>query len=152
SSPAMSDNTVRHLTKEELEHGLDTIRRAPRVEGVLEMIVRRPQVGAREVLQEGELHLEDGLVGDSWKARASSRTRDGSPHPGMQVNVMGARAAALIAQCREHWPLAGDQLYIDFDLSFLNVPPGTRIVIGGAVIEVSDEPHTGCGKFLARFG
>jgi len=148
----MSDNTVRHLTREELERGLETIRQAPRVEGVLEMIVRRPQVGAREVLQEGELHLEDGLVGDSWKVRASSRTPDRSPHPGMQVNVMGARAAALIAQNREHWPLAGDQLYIDFDLSAFNVPPGTWIAIGSAVIEVSEEPHTGCGKFLARFG
>jgi hypothetical protein len=149
----MSDGVVTHRTQEELERGLDTIRQAPRAEGVLEMIVRRPAVGARETLQEGELDLEAGLVGDSWRLRGSSRTADGSPHPGMQVNVMGARAAALIiAPDRQHWPLAGDQLFVDFDLSAAHVPPGTRIAIGSAVIEVSDEPHTGCGKFLARFG
>jgi hypothetical protein len=148
----MNDSEATYLTKEELERGLDAIRQAPRVEGVLEMIVRRPQVGAREILQEGELDLDDGLVGDSWKLRGSSRTADGSPHPGMQVNIMGARAAALVAGDKERWPLAGDQLFVDFDLSANNVPPGTRIAIGSAVLEVSEEPHTGCGKFVARFG
>jgi MOSC domain-containing protein len=148
----MNDSEATYLTKEELERGLDAIRQAPRVEGVLEMIVRRPQVGAREILPEGELDLDDGLVGDSWKLRGSSRTADGSPHPGMQVNIMGARAAALVAGDKERWPLAGDQLFVDFDLSANNVPPGTRIAIGSAVLEVSEEPHTGCGKFVARFG
>ena len=148
----MNDSEATYLTREELERGLDAIRQAPRVEGVLEMIVRRPQVGAREILQEGELDLDDGLVGDSWKLRGSSRTADGSPHPAMQVNIMGARAAALVAGDKERWPLAGDQLFVDFDLSATNVPPGTHIAIGSAVVEVSEEPHTGCGKFVARFG
>jgi hypothetical protein len=148
----MNDTEATHRTKEELEQGLDAIRQAPRVEGVLEMIVRRPQTGVREILQEGELDLDDGLVGDSWKVRPSSRTADGAPHPGMQVNIMGARAAALVARDKARWPLAGDQLFVDFDLSAANVPPGTRIAIGSAVVEVSEEPHTGCGKFLLRFG
>ena len=148
----MSDAVVTPRTQEELERGLDAIRQAPSVEGVLEMIVRRPEAGARETLQQGVLDVEHGLVGDSWKLRRSSRTADGSPHPAMQVNVMGARAAALIARDRERWPLSGDQLFVDFDLSAANVPPGTRLAIGSAVIEVSEEPHTGCGKFLARFG
>ena len=65
---------------------------------------------------------------------------------------MNARAAALVAGDRERWPLAGDQLYVDLDLSGENLPPGTRLAIGSAVVEVTDEPHTGCKKFSARFG
>ena len=147
----MSDAVVMHRTREELERGLETIRQAPSGEGVVELIVRRPNIGAREMLQEGELHPDDGLVGDSWKTRRSRRP-DGLPNPHTQVNVMSSRAAALVACDKERWALAGDQLFVDFDLSAANVPPGTRLAIGSAVIEVSEEPHTGCGKFLARFG
>jgi hypothetical protein len=139
-------------TMEELEAGLEEIRRSPRDEGVLALIVARPRVEERIVLQAGELSLEEGLVGDSWKARSSSRTADGTPHPDMQLNVMNARAIALLAQAEERWPLAGDQLYLDLDLSAENLPPGTRLALGGAVIEVTNQPHTGCRKFVARFG
>ena len=65
---------------------------------------------------------------------------------------MNARAAAAIAGERERWPLAGDQLYVDLDLSLANLPPGSRVQIGSAVIEFSEAPHTGCAKFSARFG
>jgi MOSC domain-containing protein YiiM len=143
---------MKHLTTTELEAGLDTIRQSPKDEGVLELIVRRPQVGVREVLSEGELHCEQGLVGDTWSSRASTRTRDGSPHPDMQLNVMNARVIALLAQDKSRWQLAGDQLFIDMDLSETNLPPGTRLAIGTAVIEVTAEPHTGCQKFVTRFG
>jgi MOSC domain-containing protein YiiM len=140
------------LTTAELEAGLEHIRRSPRDEGVLEMIVRRPGVGEREVLQVGELSLADGLVGDAWKSRGSTRTPDKSAHPDMQLNVMNARVIALLAQDKERWPLAGDQLYVDLDLSADNLPPGTQLALGSAVIEVTDQPHTGCAKFSARFG
>ena len=143
---------IKHLTMEELEAGLDEIRQAPKDEGVLLLIVRRPQVEEREILEEGELHLHEGLVGDSWIRRPSSRTADGSPHPDMQINVMNARAAALVAQDKSRWHLAGDQLYLDMDLSLENLPPGTQLEIGSAVIEVTPPPHTGCKKFVARFG
>lgn len=136
----------------ELEAGLDAIRAAPKNEGVLRLIVRRPQIEEREVLQEGELHLLEGLVGDSWKLRGSSRTADGSPHPEMQLNIMNARVAALVAQDRDRWQLAGDQLYLDMDLSAENLPAGTQLAIGSAVIEVTPPPHTGCKKFVSRFG
>jgi hypothetical protein len=116
------------------------------------MIVRRPAVGEREVLEQGVLDLVDGLVGDSWSRRASTRTRTGSPHPDMQLNIMNARAIALVAQIKERWALAGDQLYIDLDLSGDNLPPGTRLALGLAVIEITAQPHTGCGKFAERFG
>jgi hypothetical protein len=137
---------------EELEAGLDHIRRAPQAEGLLAMIVRRPAVEQREVLEEGRLSLTEGLVGDNWRSRGSSRTDDGQAHPDMQLNLMNARVIALLAQEREHWPLAGDQLYIDMDLSTANLPPGTRLGLGTAVIEVTAQPHTGCKKFSTRFG
>ena len=142
----------RQLTREELEAGLDEIRRAPADGGILRMIVRRPEVDAREVLDEGRLDLVEGLAGDSWIRRRSSRTPDGSPHPDMQLNVMNVRVAALVAGDERRWALAGDQLYVDLDLSTANLPAGTRLAIGTAVIEVTPQPHTGCAKFVSRFG
>ena len=143
---------IKHLTMVELEAGLDAIRAAPKDEGVLQLIVRRPQIEEREVLEEGELDPLEGLVGDSWKLRGSSRTADGSPHPEMQLNIMNARVTALVAQDKDRWQLAGDQLYIDMDLSTENLPAGTQLAIGSAVIEVTPPPHTGCKKFVSRFG
>ena len=141
-----------HLTREQLDAGLDEILRAPVDKGVLRLIVRRPAIGERESLDVGELGLEEGLIGDTWVKRGSSRTADGSRHPDMQLNVMSARTIALIAQSPERWQLAGDQLYVDLDISEANVPPGTQLEIGSAVIEVTPQPHTGCGKFVERFG
>ncbi len=149
----MATQVAKHLTTEELESGLDEIRRAPSSAGVVELIVRRPAVDEREVLEEGVLDLAEGLVGDTWRLRGSKRTADGSAHPDMQLNVMGARAVDLVAAgVRERWALAGDQLYVDLDLSESNLPPGTKLALGSAVIEVTDQPHTGCAKFSARFG
>jgi hypothetical protein len=143
-----------HPTSEELEAGLDDIRRSPRDEGRLELVVRRPAEGARDVLDEAVLDCAVGVVGDTWSVRPSRMTPDGSPHPEMQLNVMNARAAALVAVDPERVPLAGDQLYVDLDLSEANLPPGTRLAIGtqGAVIEITEPPHRGCKKFAARFG
>jgi hypothetical protein len=145
-------NGARHLTTVELEAGLDEIRRSPKDAGTLELIVRRPSAGEREVLEEGALDTSEGLVGDNWRERGSSRTADGSAHPEMQLNVMNARAISLLARDRERWPLAGDQLYLDLDLSGENLPAGARLALGGAIIEVTAPPHTGCKKFVARFG
>ena len=145
-------STVRHLALSELEAGLDEIRRAPKDDGVLKLIVRRPNTGEREVIEQGRLDPSVGLVGDNWSTRGSSKTTTGDAHPGMQLNIMSARVAALLAQTEERWSLAGDQLFIDLDLSAANLPPGTRLAIGTAVIEVTDQPHTGCGKFVSRFG
>jgi hypothetical protein len=143
---------VKHLTAAELEAGLDEIRRSPKDAGPLELIVRRPRIDEREVLAEGELHPSEGLVGDNWCVRGSSRTFDGSAHPEMQLNIMNARVIALLAQGRERWPLVGDQLYLDLDLSRENLPVGTHLALGDAVVEVTAQPHTGCKKFVARFG
>jgi len=142
----------KHLTMPELEAGLEEIRRAPKDEGVLELIVRRPAINDREILEEAELHLAEGLVGDSWKRRRSTSTPDGSPNPLMQLNIMNSRVTALVAQQRDRWQSAGDQLYLDMDLSEENTPAGTRLSLGSSVIEVTAPPHLGCQKFVARFG
>jgi hypothetical protein len=142
----------RHLTMAELEAGLAHIRQSPQDSGVLQLIVRRPKTETREILQAAELNQTEGLAGDNWRSRGSTRMPDGSAHPDMQLTVMNARVIALLAQQPERWPLAGDQLYIDLDLSLTNTPPGTRLAIGSAVIEFTPQPHTGCKKFAARFG
>jgi len=139
-----------YATPAELEAGLDHLRAAPRGEGVVEMIVRRPVEDERELVDEAELDLVEGLVGDSWRARGRSGGRPANEKA--QITVMNARSTALVAGDRERWPLAGDQLFVDFDLSGEHIPPGTRLAVGTAVIEVTDDPHTGCKKFSARFG
>jgi hypothetical protein len=141
-----------HASAEELEAGLDEIRRSPATEGAVELVVRRPAENERQVLEEGVLDPEEGLVGDMWRRRPSSRTPDGSAHPEMQLTLVNARVIGLVARERDRWPLAGDQLYVDLDLSAENLPPGTRLAVGAAVIEVTEQLHTGCAKFTERFG
>jgi hypothetical protein len=141
-----------HSTIAELEAGMEYIHQAPKDNGTLKMIVRRPRENEREVIEQGELHVSNGLVGDNWQTRGSKHTADGSADGEAQITVMNARAAALVARENERWALAGDQLYVDLDLSADNLPPGTRLAIGSAILEVSAKPHTGCRKFSDRFG
>lgn len=116
------------------------------------MITRRPKVGERDILDICELDEEEGLVGDSWKARGSSATSDGSANPDAQVTIINSRLVNAVAVSKSRWHLAGDQLIIDIDLSHDNLPPGSRLNIGSATVELTAEPHTGCAKFMARFG
>ncbi len=140
-----------HFTISQLEAGIDQILDAPAESGVLALIVRRPAEGDREVLEEGQLDLSDGLVGDRWRVPTSSAP-GATPDPYNQINVMSARAISLISGDPGRWQLAGDQLYLDFDISQDNLPAGSRLGIGEGIIEVSREPHTGCQKFSQRFG
>lgn len=141
-----------HADAATLEAAMEHLRSAPARTGTLDMIVRRPAVDEREVLDEGELDLEMGLVGDTWSSRGSRHTPDGSAHPLMQLNVMSSRMVALLASTPRGRALAGDQLYVDLDLGTENLPAGTRLSIGGTVIEVTERPHNGCAKFRERFG
>lgn len=136
----------KHLTTAELEAGLGQIKSSPKNEGVVELIVRRPDRDQREILQQAELSPQCGIVGDNWRLRSAP------PNPNTQLTIMNARAVALFAQQKERWALAGDQLFVDLDLSLENLPAGTRLALGSAIVEVSSEPHTGCKKFVARFG
>lgn len=142
------------LTTHVLEGGLDHIRRSPTDNGKLELIVCRPAVDARQVLETGQLDLVTGLTGDTWSVRHNTRTPDGSPDPDGQLTLMNARAIAVVSGASEpeRWALAGDQLFVDLDLSEAGLPAGTQLGVGEAVIEVTAKPHRGCAKFAARFG
>jgi MOSC domain-containing protein YiiM len=133
-----------HLNLSALEAGIGEIRRSRADVGTVELIVRRPAENERETLSEAHLDTRAGLVGDGWL------TGDGDVR--RQITVMNARVVALLAGSRDRWPLAGDQLYVDLDLSVENLPPGTRVEVGTAVLEVSGVPHRGCKKFAARYG
>jgi hypothetical protein len=144
---------MKHLTKEELEVGLDEIKESPKNAGIIHLIVRRPATEEREILTEGKLDLIEGLVGDNWRTRGSSRTTNGLGHPEMQLNIMNSRVVDLVAaHDKERWQLAGDQFFIDMDLSKENLPSGTQLALGTAIVEVTPIPHAGCKKFVARFG
>jgi MOSC domain-containing protein YiiM len=143
---------VTYLATSELAEGLDEVRRAPAGVGRLEMIVRRPSIDEREVVRSAVLDLKVGLVGDNWLAKGSKSTPDGSASPDKQVTVMNARAIALVAGEQANWPEAGDQLYVDMDISVAALPAGSLLRIGAAVLRVSEAPHNGCAKFAARFG
>lgn len=136
----------------ELEQGLAYIQQAPADAGRVELIVCRPATNERRVLQAAALSVADGLAGDNWKRRGYRKSPGGEAHPAMQLTLMNARVMTTIAGDKEHWAPAGDQFYVDFDLSTNNVSPGTRLALGSAVIEVTSEPHLGCMKFASRFG
>jgi MOSC domain-containing protein YiiM len=140
-------------TTPELEAHLDVLRAAPAAEGTLAMVVRRPAIDQREILDAGQLHPEHGLVGDNWLSRATSYAIEAGRHLDAQLNVMSARMVSFLADEIDHQAQAGDQLFLDLDLSVANLPTGTRLAIGDkAVIEVTAKPHNGCAKFVARFG
>lgn len=140
----MTTESVRHLSMQELEAGLDVIRKSPSDAGRLDAIVIRPASDKREILQRAEISPEGGVQGDRW--------RNVSKNADVQVTLMNSRAIELIAQSADRWALAGDQLYVDFDLSEDNVPAGTLLAVGSVVLEASAKDHTGCTKFSARFG
>lgn len=148
----MAATHLLHRSREELDAGLAHIRQSPRDTGTLELIACRPAPGERVVLEEATLDLSAGLVGDNWSVRGSSSTPDGSANPDAQLTFMNARCAALVAGTEQHGGLAGDQLYVDLDLSEESLPAGARLEIGETVVELTAKPHRGCDKFAARFG
>ncbi len=144
--------TTHFLDADELEAGLPDILASPKDEGIVRMIVRRPDTDGREVVEVGELDVANGLVGDNWRTRGSRMTDDGSAHPEMQLNLMNSRVISLVAGSEDRWALAGDQFFVDLDLAKENLPAGTRLAMGSAVVEVTAVPHLGCKKFSARYG
>ena len=145
--------TASHPTREQLDAGVAHLGVSPADQGTVDLVLRRPALGEREILAQAELRIGVGVVGDNYLARGSKVTPDGSAHPEAQLNIMNSRAIDLVAAGdRDRWPLAGDQFFVDLDLSVDNLPVGTRLRIGTAVIEVAAKPHSGCAKFRERFG
>jgi hypothetical protein len=150
--PSGENQIVEYLSRESLMAGLSRIREAPKDCGRLVLVVRRPAVDERELLAEAVLDQCAGLAGDNWLARGSTSSLDGSADLDRQVTVMNARVAELVAGGTDRMPLAGDQLYVDFDISLGNLPAGSFLAVGEAVLRVSEAPHLGCAKFMERFG
>lgn len=152
AAEAASSDPDRHRNTAELEAALGHIREAPADSGTIELIVRRPAEDAREVLDEAEINEAEGVAGDTWNQRGSPTAPNGGPHPDAQLTIMSARAAAAVIGPVERWPLAGDQIYADLDISHETLVAGARLSVGDAVVEVTAKPHRGCAKFAARFG
>ncbi len=152
TTAAAENQAVEHLSRERLEAGLDQILGSPRECGRVVLVVRRPDVGQRELPDQALLDPLTGLDGDNWLSRGSSSTPDGSASPDRQVTVMNARVAELVAGGSDRMALAGDQLFVDLDLSMDNLPAGSLVAVGQAVLRVSEAPHLGCAKFVERFG
>ena len=147
-----SSDEARHRSAAELEAALPHIRQAPGSTGIIHLIVRRPAEDAREVLDEAEINEAEGVAGDTWNQRGSPTSPDGGPHPDAQITIMSARSAAVVIGPVERWPLAGDQIYADLDISHATLPAGAQLRLGDAILEVTAKPHRGCAKFAARFG
>jgi len=143
---------ARHSSLEELNDGLGEILRSPQDRGILRAIVIRPETDARIALLQCELSPEGGVHGDNWAKGCWMSLPDGRPHPDVQVTIMNARTIALIARDEARWPLAGDNLIVDLDLSAGNLPPGTRLSVGSALLEITAVPYKGCRKFAERYG
>ena len=148
----MPDAPATPAPARDFEPHLDSVRAAPPDGGRVELIVLRTAPGERTVVREAVIDIDEGVVGDNWRARGSTSRPDGSANPDAQVTIMSTRVLAAIEPDRSRWPLAGDQLLVDADLSMQNLPAGTRIAVGEAVLEISETPHTGCSQFSARFG
>lgn len=148
----MNEQDAFHLTADQIDAGMASVRQSPSDAGTVQMLVIRPAVDERLVVPSVEVDVEHGLAGDTWESRGSRNTPDGSADPGDQVTVMNSRFARLIAATEDRVALAGDQIYADLDLSWGNLPTGTRLEFDEVVLQVTDVPHTGCQKFRARFG
>jgi hypothetical protein len=141
-----------YVSEADLLAGIETIRNSPRDQGQVELIVVRPKDLERVVLAECTLSARLGAHGDVWADECWKTLPDGSPHPDVQITLMNSRCIALLAQEKSRWPLAGDQLYVDLDLSDDNLPVGQCLAVGTAILQITDTPHTGCELFAERFG
>ena len=148
----VTNEVAPHLPMEALLAGLDHIRQAPKTGGRIDMILVRPEPKLRQLLDTCDLSPEGGVHGDNWVLKCWKSLPDGRPDPSAQVTIMNTRLAQLVGGAREYWPLAGDQLYADLDLSYENLPVGQRLQLGTAVMEITPELHKGCAQFRARFG
>jgi MOSC domain-containing protein YiiM len=143
---------ITYTTAAEMQQGLDHIQQAPKDMGSLELIVARTATDKRQTYEECTLTPEAGVPGDYWARGCWKTLPDGSPHPDVQVTLMNARVISLLAQTKDRWALAGDNLIVDMDLSGANLPPGQQLAIGTAILQITDIPHTGCASFIRRYG
>ena len=145
-------SSTSHRTETEILEGLVEVRKSPSDNGLLEAIVIRPGPEERQSLQRCRLSPEGGTEGDAWGRGCWLKLPDGSPHPDVQICIMNSRMINLLAGEKHRWELAGDNLFVDLDLSRENLQAGQLLRIGECILEISEQPHNGCSKFSRRFG
>jgi hypothetical protein len=143
---------VEYVTQQEIDRRMSWVLESPSDHGSVSLIVVRPQTDQRDVIGQAHFSAEAGVAGDNWQHDCWKRLADGRSDPNVQVAIMNARMIEVLTGDQAHWPLAGDQLFVDFDLSTTNLSPGDRLQVGDAMLEITAEPHRGCGKFKQRFG
>ncbi len=149
--PAIDPATFRSL--QALKAGLDAmLAAAPKDNGTLDLIVMRPDHDLRVLPQSFEVRGDDGLPGDHWKRGTGYALEDGTGDPDAQICMMMSGCIRAIAGDKANWPPAGDNFFIDMDLTPANMPPGTRFAIGSAEFVVTGIPHNGCQSFIDRYG
>jgi MOSC domain-containing protein YiiM len=142
----MSESAVTHLTPEQLELGLPGVLSSPQDDGVIEMLIVRPNEDERLTPDKVEVSALLGVHGDHWSKGKYSEM------PDIQIAIINARLLDLVSGGRDRWPLAGDNIVADLDLSQTSLVPGQKLRAGTAVLEITDTPHEGCKKFASRFG
>ena len=150
--PPQTTTGVRARKRSELQAALADVLAAPRDGGTVDLIVVRPEKGQRQTPDSVALSLIGGVAGDHWAKGCWRTLDDGSPHPDVQICLMNSRMIRAIAGGPENWAPAGDNLFIDMDLSPANCPPGTRLALGSVEMVVTEEPHNGCQNFIDRYG
>jgi hypothetical protein len=143
---------MEYVTTQEIKHRMPWVLDSPRDNGIVRLIVVRPQTDQRDVIEQAHFSPAAGVAGDNWQHDCWKRLADGRSDPDVQVAIMNARMIEVLAGDQTHWPLAGDQLFVDFDLGTANLSPGDQLKVGDAILEITAEPHRGCRKFKQRFG
>lgn len=141
-----------HRTMADLKAALPHILAAPKDGGDLRMIVVRPASGQRETPATARLTGAGGVEGDHWSKGCWRTTEAGDPHPDVQICMMSSRTIEAIAGDPENWAPAGDNLFLDLDLTPDNLATGDRLEIGTTLLEITAEPHHGCQSFIDRYG
>ena len=141
-----------YIASSEIEARFEWVLEAPADAGRVESLVIRPAVNQREPLQRVMFSPQQGVEGDNWLSSCWKKLPSGESDPDVQVAIMNARMIEVLTNDKSRWPLAGDQLFVDFDLSVGNLAVGDRLQVGAAVLEITAEPHRGCSKFKKRFG
>ncbi|WP_199523173.1 hypothetical protein [Pararhodobacter sp. CCB-MM2] len=144
--------TIAHVTREELDAALPQVLAAPKDGAAIEMLCLRPQRNQRAFVDELTVTQAEGIPGERWLCEPWLRLEDGSPHPGIQICIVSKQVLDLVWRDRENVVHPGDTFTVDMDLGEANLPEGTLLQAGTAVLRVSEVFNDGCVKWKVRYG
>lgn len=140
------------VTTAELAAALPYVCAAPKTATTIDSLCFRPARNQREFPAELQLSRAEGIRGERWLTEPWLRLPDGSPDPNIQVSILPLRVLNLVWTDRENTPHPGDTIIADLDTSLTNLPPGSLLQAGTAILRVSDEFNEGCVKWKVRYG